>query len=409
MLITLVPFFDDSMAVIAYSFFSQKNNNLLEPSVQSTALNDGAVNILALDLIQKVGIDALTGGKELFVPLNNVNIFTDISSQYDGPLEKLILLLDNHVKPEEMYLKRIKELKQMGYKMAVRKLSLQEFDHFKQILLLMDYVILDDKKVNLQNVKFYFGRIFPDLKLIAGNIATGERYEEIKKIGGYSMYEGEFFRLPLNRGQHDVSPLKVNYIRLLNIVNSSNFELADAADIIGQDTALVISLLKMVNTRAINSEITSIRHAAAMLGQKELKKWINTAVTKELYADKPNEITRFSLIRAKFLENLAPAFEMAVHAPELFLMGLFSVIDVILELSMEEALKIVQVSRDVHDALVKQKGKFYPIFEFILKYETADWQEVSRLMIIHNISLDQLHAAYVDSLSWYSNLISRTV
>ncbi len=409
MLITLVPFFDDSMAVIAYSFFSQKNNNLLEPSVQSTALNDGAVNILALDLIQKVGIDALTGGKELFVPLNNVNIFADISSQYDGPLEKLILLLDSHVKPEEMYLKRIKELKQMGYKMAVRKLNLQEFDHYKQILLLMDYVILDDKKVNLQNVKFYFGRIYPDLKLIAGNIATGERYEEIKQIGGYSMYEGEFFRLPLNRGQHDVSPLKVNYIRLLNIVNSNNFELADAADIIGQDTALVISLLKMVNTRAINSEITSIRHAAAMLGQKELKKWINTAVTKELYADKPNEITRFSLIRAKFLENLAPAFEMAVHAPELFLMGLFSVIDVILELSMEEALKIVQVSRDVHDALVKQKGKFYPIFEFILRYETADWQEVSRLMIIHNISLDQLHAAYVDSLSWYSNLISRTV
>ncbi len=409
MLITLVPFFDDSMAVNAYSFFSQKNNNLLEPSLQSTGLNDGAVNILAFDLIQKIGIDALTGGKELFVPLNNVNIFADISSQYDGPLEKLILLIDNHVKPQDMYIDRIKELKQMGYKIAVRKLSLQEFDHYKQILLLMDYIILDDKKVNLQNVKFYFDRIFPDLKLIAGNIATGDRYEEIKKIGGYAMYEGEFFRLPLNRGQHDVSPLKVNYIRLLNIVNSSNFELADAADIIGQDTALVISLLKMVNTRAINSEITSIRHAAAMLGQKELKKWINTAVTKELYADKPNEITRFSLIRAKFLENLAPAFEMAVHAPELFLMGLFSVIDVILELSMEEALKIVQVSKDVHDALVRQKGKFYPIFEFILKYEAAEWQEVSRLMIIHNISLSQLHAAYVDSLSWYSNLISRTV
>ena len=70
----------------------------------------------------------------------------------------------------------------------------------------------------------------------------------------------------------------------------------------------------------VNSEITSIRHAAAMLGQKELKKWINTAVTSELCADKPNEVTRLSLLRAKFAENLAPAFEMAGHSSELFLM-----------------------------------------------------------------------------------------
>ena len=109
-----------------------------------------------------------------------------------------------------------------------------------------------------------------------------------------------------------------------------------AADIIGRDTALVISLLKMVNRIAVNSEITSIRHAAAMLGQRELKKWINTAVANKLYADKPNEITRLSLLRAKFAENLASSFGLAAQGSELFLMGLFSVLDVILEKPMLE-------------------------------------------------------------------------
>lgn len=408
MLMTLVPFFDDTMTVSAYSFFSQKNNNLLQPSSQGTGYNDGAIHIPALELIDKIGLEALSGNKEIFAPLNNISIFSDIQSQYEGSPEKIILLLDHHIKPEPMYLERIKELRQMGYKMAVRKLNLQDFDSYKQVLLLMDYIILDDKKVNLQNVKIYFNKIYPELKLIAGNIESGERYEEIKKIGGYGMYEGAFFRLPINQGQHDISPLKANYIRLLNIVNDSNFELWSAANVIGQDTALVISLLKMVNTRAINSEITSIRHAAAMLGQKELKKWINTAVTRELYADKPNEIIRLSLIRAKFMENLAPAFEMADQAPELFLVGLFSILDVILNQSMEEALKVVQVAREIQDALVGHKGKYADIYDFILRYEVADWQEVSRLMIIYGIRLEQLYTAYTDTLSWYSDLISKT-
>jgi EAL and modified HD-GYP domain-containing signal transduction protein len=407
MLITLVPFFDNNMAVSAYSFFTQKSNNLLDPSTQSTGSNDGAIDIPALELLRSIGTDALTGGKEVFVPLNSINIFADIRAEYDGPADKVILLIDTNIKPEDMYIKRIGELRAMGFKVAIRKLHPQDFDSYKPILLLMDYIIIDDKKVNLQNVKIYFAKAYPGLKLIAGNLATVERYDAALAIGDYCMYEGGFFRLPINKGQHEVAPLKVNYIQLLNVVNNSNFELSDAANIIGQDTALVISLLKMVNTRAINSEITSIRHAAAMLGQKELKQWINTAVTKELYADKPNEITRVSLIRAKFAENLARHFEMAIHAQELFLMELFSVINVILDMEMEEALKVVQVSHDVHDALVKQSGKYFPIHDFILNYEAANWQEVSRLMIIHNIGLDDLHEAYVSALSWYGNLISK--
>lgn len=79
----------------------------------------------------------------------------------------------------------------------------------------------------------------------------------------------------------------------------------------------------MVNRMTVNSGITTIRHAAAMLGQKELKRWINTAVVNQLYADKPSEITRLSLIRAKFAENLAPLFQLQNKTEELFLMGLF--------------------------------------------------------------------------------------
>ena len=143
-----------------------------------------------------------------------------------------------------------------------------------------------------------------------------------------------------------------------------------------------------------------------MLGQRELKKWINTAVVNVLYADKPNEIMRLSLLRAKFAENLAKSFEMALKADELFLLGLFSVLDVILEKPMSEALKDVQVSKDVYSALVERKGKLVPVLEFVEYYESADWMEVSRRMLLHKIDMNVVYDSYIDALEWYRRIIT---
>lgn len=407
MLVTLIPLFDENMTVSAYSLFAQKENFLLNPSLLGTGRNDGAANIPGLDIIQSMGIETLSADKEVFVEVNNISVFSDIDGQCQAPHEKLVLLLDNTIKPDSMYVNRLKELKEKGYKLAIRKLAVQNFEIYREILLLMDYILLDHKKIDISKARIYFGKIYPNIKLCAGNIKTQEIFEELKKEGGYQLYEGEFFRVPVTKGQVEVAPLKVNYIELLNLVNDSDFELTKAADVIGRDTALVISLLKMVNRMAVNSEITSIRHAAAMLGQKELKKWINTAVTNELCADKPNEITRLSLLRAKFAENLAPVFEMALHSSELFLMGLFSVLDLILDKPMAEALEMVKVSKDIRDALVEKEGKFAPVLDFITQYEAANWQEVSRQMVLQNIDMKQVYEAYVKSLQWYKELFAK--
>lgn len=404
MLVTLIPLFDEKMTVRAYSLFAQKKNFLLNPSLLGTGRNDGAANIPGLDLISEIGIEILSADKEVFVEVNNISVFSDITVSEQTPCEKLVLLLDNSVKPDDMYVKRIKELKAQGYKLAIRKLTVQDFEPYREILLLMDYIFLDHKKIDISKAKIYFGKVYPNIKLCAGNIQTQEIFEELKKEGGYSLYEGEFYRVPITKGHVEVAPLKVNYIELLNMVNAEDFELTKAADVIGRDTALVISLLKMVNRMTVNSGITSIRHAAAMLGQKELKKWINTAVTNELCADKPGEVTRLSLLRAKFAENLAPVFEMAIHSSELFLMGLFSVLDLILDKPMEEALEMVKVSKEIREALVEKKGKFAPVLDFITQYENANWQEVSGQMVLQNIDMAQISEAYMKSLQWYGDL-----
>lgn len=404
MLATLIPLFDANMAVRAYSLFAQKQNYLLNPSLLGTGSLDGAGTIIGLDVVESLGAGTLSDSQEVFVEVSKISIFSPIEENCSLPHDKVVLLFDYTIKPEKTYIKRLQQLKFMGYKLCIRSLAIEQFAEYAPILKLLDYIMLDYKKLNMAAAKNFFSKVYPDISLIAVNVDSLDDYHELAQGEAYTLYEGDFYRLPVTKGVTKVAPLKVNYIELLKMVNDVDFELTKAADVIGRDTALVIDLLKMVNHMAVNSEITSIRHAAAMLGQKELKKWINAVVSHELCADKPNEITRLSLLRAKFAENLAPAFEMAGLSSELFLMGLFSVLDIILEKPIAEALKMVNVSKEITEAIIDRKGQMAPILDFIICYELASWSELSRQMILLKIDESAVYTAYVDALSWYRDL-----
>lgn len=404
MLAALVPLFDGNMEVCAYSIFAQRENYLLNPRLLGAGSLDTASTIHGLDIINSMGIGTLAGNKEVFVEVNNISLFSDIEGSCHAPSSKIVLLMDYKIHPESIYVKRIQELREKGYRFAIRKLKIEQFEEYKPILSLMDYILLDHKKIKIEKAKIYFSHVYPDIKLCAINVDSKEDFHRITDKGGYYLYEGDFFRTPFIKDESAIAPLKINYIELLNVVNDEDFDLTEAADIISKDTALVISLLEIVNRMARNSTITSVRNAVAMLGQRDLKRWINTAVAKELCADKPNEVTRLSLLRAKFSENLSKHFGLGEFSEEVFLMGLFSILDVILDTPMEEALKLVKVSKNINEALLNGKGEFAELLHFILRYEEADWSDVSRVMMLADIHTNIVYRAYIDALTWYRDM-----
>ena len=125
MLVTLIPLFDEKMSVRAYSLFTRKKNFFLLPSLLGTGANDGASNIAGVEVIQSIGLETILTDKEIFVPINNIAIFSDVLEQNDIPCGQVVLLMDTSIEPEKMYISRLQELKNLGYKLAVRKLEVE--------------------------------------------------------------------------------------------------------------------------------------------------------------------------------------------------------------------------------------------------------------------------------------------
>ena len=398
MMLTLIPFFDRNMSVSAYSLFTRKNNFLMNPSLLGSRQFDGAAYVDGLELIQELGTTTLSGGKPIFVSLNNISIFSSLESECKNTNHAPILLIDQTFPPVSMYTDRIRELREFGYHFAMRNLPVHCYEDYAPILSQMDYILIDCQKIDAVKASFYFRKLYPDICICASNIPDMETFGKLSPAETISLFEGTFFRMPVTRGEHKVSPL--------NLIEEDDFDLTKAADIISQDTALIISLLRLANTRSFNSEITSVRVAVSMLGQKDLTRWIQTTVIEKLCSDKPNELMRLSLLRAKFAENLAPVLGMAMRSQELFLTGLFSILDIILDCSMEEALSMVRVSGKIRTALLEHTGSLAEVLHFIVKYESAEWQEVSRQLVLKNIEIPDVSHAWVSSLQWYAKLIA---
>jgi EAL and modified HD-GYP domain-containing signal transduction protein len=280
-----------------------------------------------------------------------------------------------------------------------------DYEYMHPIIELCDFMFINCSFANYKQNVAHLRQYYKHLSFAATEVNSMDLFETIKNNKFYS-FEGSFYSIPITKGKTEISPVKVNYIKLLNMASQEEFDIDEAAEVISRDTYLSISLFKLVNSPylGLSQEIKTIKHAVAMLGQREVKKWVATAVTGLLSSDRPDEITRLSLIRAKFAENLAKPFEMAMNSQSLFLMGLFSILDAALGVRIEDALKIVPVADKIRHALVDRTGDYAKILEFMYKYEEAHWTEVSRLMIIYNIKPEEVFKAYMEAALWYSSI-----
>jgi len=399
--IVAIPFFDSDMSVRAYRLSSRSGKKLIGMMVEELSMSD-AVLSPGLDLIKTLGVEPLTGGCPLFVDINEFQLLMRIPIVLDINPEHLVCVLKKSINPDSAVLEKCGELKELGFKIAIDGLpdgltGNPLFEH-------LDYIILDIRDYTIDEKFTATVKALAKLKqIVLSYIPDMDKFNTLVGLQN-TLYCGGFFSEPITKGVSKISPVKINALTLLKRLNEEDFDLGDIADTIGRDPALSISLLRFINT-VMPREIESIRNAVAILGQKEVKRWATAAISIQLADDKPNEITKLSLIRARFAENLSKAFSMGVYSSSLFMLGLFSLLDVILERPMEAAVKEVALDENVRAALVDKAGELYKVLEFIHAYEHANWDEIAMFMVRYELQLDDVTTAFVDALVWYKALL----
>jgi len=174
-----------------------------------------------------------------------------------------------------------------------------------------------------------------------------------------------------------------------------------------RDVSLSYKLLKYINSAAFGfrTRITSIKHALVMLGIVEIKKWITLITLRGMAEDKPDEIITSCIVRARFGELLAPKIGLGESASDLFLMGLFSMIDALVSRPMSACLSELPISDEIKDALTGRPCRYREVFELITAYEKGDWETFSFQAGRFNLNENIVPDLYLKSLNWANMFI----
>ena len=400
--IAATPVFDYNMAVKAYRLRSRKGDRVL--GVEDFREAENALSSPGLEFIESIGVEPFAGETPLMVDISGYLLLLGAPVTSHIPSKGLICVLERSMPINETVLGKCRRLVSEGYILALD--GVPKDIGTNPLMQMISYIMLDyqgpDFSGKVKTMLPYMRRI----KMVICNVPDMEAFGRIGKIPN-ALYSGSFYSVPITRGDTEISPLKINALNLLNEINREDFELGQIASTIERDPSLSISLLRFLNTEAagVGRKISSIRSAVAILGQKAVRRWANITISVELAADKPSEVTRLSLIRARFAENIATAYELGIMAPGLFMAGLFSMLDVILEKPMKQAIEEIAVEQNVKMALVDKKGPMSDVLQLVLAYERADWDEAGMNMLRNNVPVEKVHDAFIDALFWYKDLL----
>jgi c-di-GMP-related signal transduction protein len=207
--------------------------------------------------------------------------------------------------------------------------------------------------------------------------------------------------------QHRALPsTKFAYLELLRASTAPDFDILTLASKIKHEPSRTFRLLRYLNSAAfgLRSEIHSVEHALSLLGERELRKWIAVVSVGVLADGKPDELMTVPLIRGRFCELMATLAGMPGHASDLFLMGLLSVMDAILDQPLDSILEQLPVRAEIKEALLARTGLYWQLLEIAIAHERADWEKVSVLVSETGMNEDRVSSLYVTAVDWSTTL-----
>ena len=345
-----------------------------------------------------IGIDRLIGRGVAFINFTKELLVNQLPKLF--PNNQMVIEVLEDVDPDSAVINACKELSSLGYTIA-----LDDFFYRKgmePLIAASDIIKFDframppEKMASLaEKLKKY------NKKLLAEKVETNEEFDFALKMG-FKYFQGYFFSKPEIIGGKDITPAQINMLEIMSEVNRPNFTFSKVEQIITRDVSISYKLLRYINSayyRRMN-EISSIKQAITLLGERGIRSFLSLIAMTNLSQDKPDELIRSSIIRAKFCELMANCIVTRPDSSELFTLGLFSSIDAILDDTMENIMGKLPLSEAIKVALINGEGKLKPYLEMAKCYERGDWEGYTKITNDVRIVDEKLPDFFLEALTW---------
>lgn len=385
------PIFDRDQKVFGYELlFREDMDNTFhgwDPDVASRSTLDSSL---------LVGLDVLCDGRRAF-----------LNCTRDTLIGGLITLLPSHstvveiletVPVDDEVVNACQRLKEAGYLIALD--DYVSNDPREPLAEMADILKVDLKLTTLEQRAALVKKHGPwRCRMLAEKVENQEEFVSARDQG-FVYFQGYFLRRPEMMTTHDVPANAVNYMRMLQAVSAADLDVPALEKLIKTETSICYRLLRYMNSArfGFKNEIHSVRHALAILGDREVRRWVRLIATVGAGQDKSSDLVLCALVRARFGELLAP---LTRHGDsDLFLLGLLSMLDVMLETPISEILDKIPLDSETKAVLRGEASLLRPIYQLMLAHESGEWDASHAICDSLHMDPDTVASSYWQAQQW---------
>ena len=388
------PVFNKNKRLYGYELLFRDGLSNAFPDIDG----DTATSKLLSNSFFSIGMNQLTSGKTAFINFPQSLLLKKVPMMF--PSEKMIVEVLEDVDPTEQVITACNEIAKAGYSLALDDFVFK--NEIRPLIELADIIKIDFMLTPIDEIQKIVNRFErKNIKLLAEKIETYEDFKNALSMG-FLYFQGYFFSKPEIISGKEIAPYKITLLQIVGEANKKDCSFEKLEKLINRDVSISYKLLRYINSAFFKRarEISSIKHAIVLLGEMEVKRFISMVATAELASDKPDELVRASIIRARMCELLGLHSHNGADISELFLMGLFSLIDAMLDNNMEDIMQSLPLSKNIKQALLEEKGDLADYLKLVSSYESANWETFSS--IISNINVDEkkFPEFYQEAVSW---------
>ncbi len=320
---------------------------------------------------------------------------------YSLPASKTVVQIPETTPPTPSLIKALKELSRDGFYIAIDDFEARPQGEF--LIAYADAIIVDFLSADEEKIKLVCDLCREyDTKLIAKRVENTAQYNMAQKMG-FNFFQGFYFKRPENVQGRKIRSGEIVKLKILKLIEDPSPDFKTLAEALQNDVSISFRLLTLLNspTFGFSQKIKSIKQALVLAGWKMVKNWLRVILLTDLTPkEKSRELPQLATQRAKFLQLLAQNAKKGLAPDSMFLLGLFSLLEAMFDMPMQELARHLPLDEDIIGALCGEDNIYCRYLEMTTFFETGDWSNLDFLLGEMDLDPVMVSKSYYESTRW---------